>query len=107
MVESITIEFKYPWAMMPLVNAGKWIEMVKNPLQPSDPLVGKDIFVSGRHESNRFLLVDNDTDDNYAIVSIQMDSSTNSYDCATVELISSREELADKLKHDHKKALNR
>ncbi len=73
MVEPIMIEFKYPWTMMPLENAGEWIEMVKDSLQPSDPLFGKDIFVSGRHESNRLLLVDNDTDDNYAIVSIQMD----------------------------------
>lgn len=89
---------------MPLEKAGEWIEMVKDSLQPSDPLFGKNIFVSGRHESNRLLLVDNDTDNNYAIVSIRMDSITNSFSCATVELIFSREELANKLQHDHKEA---
>ncbi len=105
-VEPIKIEFKYPWIMLPLEKSGEWIEMVKTSLQPLDPLFGKDIFLSGRHEFKNLLLVDNDTDDSYAIISIKIDSSTRSYNCATVEVISSREELAKKLQHDHEEALN-
>ena len=91
--------------MMPLENSGDWIEIVKTSLQPSDPLFGKDIFVSGRHEFKNLLLVDNDTDDSYAIISIKIDSNARSVNCATVEVISSIEELAKKLQHDHEEAL--
>ncbi len=36
-----------------------------------DPLYGKQIYVSGIHESKKLLLVDNDTDESYGIVSIE------------------------------------
>lgn len=82
-MEPIKIEFKYPWTMTPLENAGEWIEMVKSSLQPSDPLFGKDIFVSGRHDFKNLHLVDNDTDGSYAIISMQINSSKRPYDCTT------------------------
>jgi hypothetical protein len=106
-IEPIKIEIKYPWSMMSLENAGEWIDMVKNSLESSDPLFGKDIFVSGRHEFKKLLLVENDTNDNYAIVSIENNSSSQGYTCTTVEILSSRRKLADKLQQDHEVALNR
>ena len=105
-IEPIKIEIKYPWKMMPLENAGEWIDLVKNSLDSSDLLFGKDIFVSGLHEFKKLLLVENDTNDNYAIVSIEKNSSSQGYTCATVELLSSRRKLAEKLQQDHELALN-
>lgn len=102
--EPIKIEFKDPWRMIPLENAGEWIDQVRNSLKPSDPLYGKDIFVSGRHETKQLLLIDNDTDDDYAIVSFDIDSRSKDITCNTVETISSRLELANKLLHDHEAA---
>ena len=105
-VKPITIEFKYPWTMMPLENAGEWIDMVKNALDPSDPLFGKEIFVSGLHEFKKLLLGDNDTDDNYAIVSIKKHSSSCVYSFSTVEVLSSKEEFARKIQRDHELAIS-
>lgn len=64
----VIIEFKWPWTMMPLELTDEWIEEVKKGLPKSDPLYGKDIFVSGRKEDDNLLLMDNDTDGTYAIV---------------------------------------
>ncbi|PIP81077.1 MAG: hypothetical protein COW84_01660 [Gammaproteobacteria bacterium CG22_combo_CG10-13_8_21_14_all_40_8] len=82
-------------------KAGEWIELVKSSLDSSDPLYGKKIFVSGIHESKMFVLVDNDSDNSYAIVSIEPKLNKQSISCATVEQIFSRENLALKLKQEH------
>ena len=95
------IEFKSPWTMIQFEDVDMWINLVKNALKPSDPLFKKDIYVSGRHEYNKLLLVDNDTDDNYAIVSVGFNQNSQKYICSTVELISSTKELANKLQHDY------
>ena len=71
--EKIIIEFKYPRTMMPLGNAEEWIHAVKGALTKDDPLFKKEIFVSGRHEYEQLLLVENDTDENYAIVFVTHD----------------------------------
>ena len=91
---------------MPLESSGEWIDFLKNSLPKSDPLFGKDVFVSGRHGTKHLLLVDNDTDESYAIVSIEADPNTRTYSCATVQLICSRAELARQLQQDHKEALS-
>ncbi len=39
--EKITIEFKFPWTMMPLESSGEWIDFLNNSLPKSDPLFGK------------------------------------------------------------------
>ena len=101
----ISIEFKYPWTMVPLELSGEWIEIVKNSVKSTDPLFKKDIFVSGRHEFKKLLLIENDTDDNYAIVSIKKKISFQEYTCTTVDLFSSRQEYANKLQKDHEVAL--
>ncbi|MBL3527065.1 MAG: hypothetical protein JMN27_17615 [gamma proteobacterium endosymbiont of Lamellibrachia anaximandri] len=99
--EPIRIEFKYPWTMTYLEDAGKWIDTVKNSLQPSDPLFEKEIFVSGRHEVEKLLLVDNDTDGTYAIVGVKYNSKSRKSVCHTVEVILTSEELANRLEKDH------
>ena len=103
----INIEFKYPWTMTWIESVGDLIEMVKSSLKPSDPLFGKEIYVSGKHEYKQLLLIDNDTDDTYAIVSIVTDSSQKGYYCKTLEEISTTDKLAEVLHHEHLNALQK
>jgi hypothetical protein len=97
----ITIEFKWPWTMVPLELADEWIEEVKKGLSKRDPLFGKDIFVSGRKENDNLLLVDNDTDDTYAIVRLARGMGERRLKCSTIEIFETRIDLAKKLKQDH------
>ena len=99
--ENITIEFKYPWTMLPLENADEWITAVKNSLRPNEPLYRKEIFVSGRHEYEQLMLVENDTDGNYAIVSVEYGKANTSITCKTVVIFDSRKALAEKLRNDN------
>lgn len=103
--EPIKIEFKYPWTMTYLEDAGKLIDTVKSSLQPSDPLFGKKIFVSGMHEIEKLLLVDNDTDNTYAIVGLKYNSKNQKSVCYTIEVILTIEKLVAKLKQDHHAAI--
>ncbi|WP_201222408.1 hypothetical protein [Halochromatium roseum] len=95
----ITIEFKFPWSMMPLESAGKWSEAVSGALQSTDPLFGKQLFVSARHDLKNCLLVENDTDNTYAIVNYSL--KDEAMECATSEIIVSRQALADHLRRDY------
>lgn len=79
--------------------------MLNDSLKGTDPLFGKEIFVSGIHENKKLLLVENDTDGTFAIVSISRSVKTFTYN--TLEIISSREEMADKLNQDHTKEMNK
>ena len=86
-------------------NVDDWIELVKNSLDSSDPLFEKEIYVSGVHESKTLLIVDNDTDNNFAIVSVERKKNSKDCTCLTVELIHSIEKLATKIEQDHKQWL--
>ena len=90
--------------MMPLGNAEEWIHAVKGALPKEDPLFKKEIFVSGRHEHEQLLLIENDTDENYAIVSVTYDRKANRLICRTIEVIESRYALKERLSNDHRKA---
>jgi hypothetical protein len=98
--EKIKIEFKYPWTMIPLENTEEWINALKGSLTENDPLFKKEIFVSGRHEYEQLLLVENDSDDNYAIVSVRYDMKADKLICKTIEVIESRYALKERLKND-------
>jgi hypothetical protein len=102
--EKFKIEFKYPWIMIPLENAEEWINVVKGSLTEDDPLFKKEIFVSGRHEYEQLLLVENDSDDNYAIVSVMHDRKAAKLTCKTIEVVKSVYALKERLKNDHQKA---
>ena len=86
---------------MPLELADEWIEEVKKGLPKSDPLYGKDIFVSGRKEDDNLLLVDNDTDGTYAIVRFAVDMGGRRLKCSVIEILETRTDLVDKLRQDH------
>ncbi len=89
---------------MPLESVEEWINFVKGSLKENDPLFKKDIFVSGRHEYKKLLLVENDSDNNHAIVSVTHDKKTSRLICKTIELIKSRSALAKRLRNDHYEA---
>ena len=105
--QKVILEFKYPWAMMPLENADEWINAVAESLEKTDPLYGKQIFVSGRHECENLLLVDNDTDNNYAVVSFGVNEKTKKMNCKTIEIIFTRKSLAEKLRNDHDRTVKK
>lgn len=90
--------------MIPLENAREWVNAVKVSLTEDDPLFNKDFFVSGRHEYEQLLLVENDSDDNYAIVSVMHDRKANRLIYHTIEVIKSRSSLAERLRNDHQEA---
>jgi hypothetical protein len=99
--EKIKIEFKYPWTMIPLENEEEWINAVKGALTKDDPLFKKEIFVTGRHKYEQLLLVENDSDDNYAIVSMMHDRKAGKLICKTIEVVKSVYALKERLKNDH------
>jgi hypothetical protein len=105
--DDILLEFKYPWTMMPLENANEWITLVSKSLKNSDFFYGKQIFVSGRHEFENLILVDNDTDGNYGIMSFKMKESGNFIQFETIEVFESTKLLAEKLLKEHHEAVKR
>ena len=100
----ISIEYKEPWVMLSFDVQDEWIHIIKNSLQVTDPLYEKKIYIAGRHDFEKLLLVENDSDDNYAIVSIKRDESMR-FICSTEEVIFSREELSRRIEGDHMKLL--
>jgi hypothetical protein len=103
--DKMTLEFKYPWTTMPLENGDEWIDAVSKSLSETDPFYGKKIFVSGRHEFENLILADNDTDGNYAVMSFELRERPNSVECRTIEVLGSRQALAEKLLNDHQAAI--
>jgi len=95
------IEFNWPWTMIPLELAGEWIEEVKKGLDVNDPVYGKDIFVSGRHECENLLLLDNDSDGTYAIVKYSKAKGRGRMKFSTIEMFKTRAEVIVKLKQNH------
>ncbi len=94
--EKIVITYKWPWTMMPLESVGKWIEAVKDGLQSNDSIYGKNIFVAARREDANMLLIENDTDETYAIVKYER-VAHQKLRCTVIETISTRQELSNKL----------
>ena len=101
----MSFAFLEPWDMMPLENVSDWIDVLKEFTGVSDPLYGKEIFVSGIHGSKTLLLIENETDDNYAIVSIEKNHKKKGFVFRTIEIINSEKELNTKIKIDHEKWL--
>src|SRR5665811_1397204 len=92
--------------MIPLELAGEWIEGVKKGLDVNDPIYGKDIFVSGRNESDNLLLVANDSDGTYAIVRYSKAMGSVRLKCSSIEIFKTSAQVAFKLKQDHIDAVN-
>lgn len=92
--------------MMPLELAEEWIEEVKKGLEVSDLIYGKDIFVSGRNDSENLLLIDNDSDGTYAIIRYSKAIGGVCLKCSTIEIYQTSAEVAKRLKKDHIDAIN-
>jgi len=96
-----TIEFNWPWTMIPLALVEEWIEEVKKGLDVNDPIYGEDIFVSGRNECEKLVLIENDSDDTYAIVKYSKAKESVGLKCSSIEILKTRAEVVIKLKQDH------
>ena len=71
----MTIEFKWPWTMLPLAGADTWIAHIQEGIKSDNPLYGKKIFPSGCREDKKVLLVENDDDGTYAVLTYENNSS--------------------------------
>jgi len=99
-----TIEFNWPWTMIPLELVEEWIEEVKRGLDVNDPIYAKDIFVSGRNEREKLVLIENDSDDTYAIVKYSSARKSVGLKCSSIKILKTRAEVVIKLKQDYIKA---
>ena len=105
--DMVTLEYKYPWTMIPLESVDEWIAAISESVKESDYLYNKEIFVSGRNEVENLILVDNDTDDSYVLMSFEYTKSSHAPKFNTVEIYNSRGALAEKLKKDHQNAIKK
>ena len=99
------IEFRWPWTMLPLECADEWIEFIRGQIGPGHPLFGKTIFPSARREDENTILVENDDDDTYALLSFDRKMTVRRKKMPFAEVIASRSELAERLQHDHEVAM--
>ena len=103
--QSTQIEFRWPWTMMPLECADEWIEFIRAQIGPGHPLFGKAIFPSARREDEDTVLVENDDDGTYVLLSFDRKTSIRRKRMPFTETIQSPAELAQRLEHDHKLAM--
>lgn len=105
--ESTQIEFRWPWTMIPLEFADEWIEFIRAQIGPGHPLFGKEFFPSARREDGDVILVDNDDDGTHVVLSFDRTMTIRRKRMPFTEVIRSRAELAQRLEHDHKVAMER
>lgn len=73
--DDVVVEFKWPWTMLPMEAADEWIRIIESGTSRREPIYGKEIFPSARNEEQELILVDNDTDGTYEILSVQRNIS--------------------------------
>ncbi len=101
MSEIITI--KWPWTMLPLACADKYIEHLSECISPGHPLYGKKVFPSCRREDTQDLIVQYDLDDEgtYAIVYFNSTKKYGKKKMPKVELFATRSEIKKRFEKDH------
>ncbi len=102
----IIIEYKWPWTMLPLEVVDDYIKEVSIGLRSNESIYGKDIFVAARREDKNILLIENNTDQTYAIVEFEKDRRLIQLKCKVIDTIKTRKELSAKLYADHINAMN-
>lgn len=97
----MVINFKWPWAMLPLASADVWIEHIQAGLDTDNPLYGKKLFPSGYREDKKIILIENDDDGTYAVLTYKSNNSTK----FSVEVIAETQQVIDLINRDHEKAV--
>lgn len=103
---SVVIEYKWPWTMIPFELVSEWIEMIKKGTSKAEPIYGKKIFPAARHEEKKLILVENDSDNTYAIISADRDRM-GELKFRVIESLATRTELANRLNEYHVEAMSR
>jgi len=96
----MTIEFKWPWTMVPLERADVWIAQIQKGIKPGNVLYGKKIFPSGYREDKKVILIENDDDGSYAFLSY-IDPSKE----FTVEVVLSPQDVMKVINQNHAQAV--
>mgnify|MGYP006304690645 FL=1 len=102
---SVQIEFTWPWTMLPLECADEWIEFIRAQIGPGHPLFEKAIFPSARREDEDTILVENDDDDTYVLLTFGRKMTIRRKRMPFTEVIDTRGELVQRLQHDHEVAM--
>jgi hypothetical protein len=104
--DKVVIEIKWPWTMLPIAVTDDWIEAIKEGIAKTDPIYGKEIFPSARHEEQNLVLVDNDTDGNSVIMSFQR-NKTGKLKFDVIETLVTPTDVANRLNEYHVEAMSR
>ena len=91
--------------MLPLECADEWIDFIREQIGPGHPLFEKAIFPSARREDENTILVENDDDDTYVLLSFDRKMTIRRKRMPFTEVIDSRGDLAQRLQHDHEVAM--
>jgi hypothetical protein len=103
----VQIQFRWPWTMLPLECADEWIEFIRGQIGPRHPLFGKAIFPSARRQDEDTVLVENDDDGTYVLLSFDRKVTVQGKRMPFTEVIQSRSELVQRLQHDHEVAMDK
>ena len=103
----VPIEFRWPWTMLPLECADEWIEFIRGKIGQGHPLFEKTIFPSARREDEDTVLVENDDDGTYALISFHRTMTIRRKRMPFTEVIQSRSELIQRLEGDHTSGMAR
>jgi len=103
----VPIEFRWPWTMIPLECADEWIEFIRGKIGKGHPLFGKAIFPSARRKDEDTVLVENDDDETYALLSFHRTMTIRRKRMPFTEVIQSRSNLVQRLEGDHTSAMAR
>ena len=99
------IEFRWPWTMIPLENSDEWIDFIREQIGPGHPLFEKAIFPSARREDERTVLIENDDDGTYVVLSFDRKMTFRGKRMPFTKVIESRDELALYLARDSNVAM--
>ncbi len=101
------LEVKWPWTMLPLSAADKYIEYLQEQIGPEHPLYGKKVFPSCIREDSRDLIVQFDLDDDntYAIVFFGEKQLFGNKKMPKLETIASVSDLQKRFDQDHLHAM--
>ncbi len=101
------LEIRWPWTMLPLSVADKYIEYLQKQIGLEHPLYNRKVFPSCIREDSQDLIIQFDLDDDktYAIVFFSEKQLFGNQEMPKVEMIASISELQKRFDQDHSKAM--
>ena len=105
----MTIEIKWPWAMLPLSVADEYIDYLQKRIGPGHPLYGRKIFPACRREDTQELIVQFDLDDDntHAVVFFDQKQRFGDKKMPRVEMIGTVSDLKRFFDQEHEEAMKK